>query len=383
MKVLHSVDTFLSQTENWIYPQIMRPPAVQSRVLCRCVVNLNDFPIDKRRLFVNSPAWSEKFGIPKVFNHVARRVGFDGLAELQARRWKPDLIHAHFGWRGVGGLKLKRRLGIPLITSFYGYDAWLLPNMESVWKDRYHELFANGDLFLVEGPAMRSRLITLGCPTEKIRVQRIGVDMSSLAFQQRHPSRSLKVVMVGRFVEKKGLEDGLRACSIARSNGVDLSVTIIGGADEHDEAGKRIESELKALARQPNLVGAVDFVGFLPLDQTRRVVQAHNVFLCPSKHSDSGDAEGGSPVILTEAMAMGLICLGTRHCDIPELIHPDQTGFLCDEGDIDGLAEALCRLGAGSDQGDISELGRRHIEESFSQAKQLRRLAEIYQSMSN
>jgi hypothetical protein len=50
------------------------------------------------------------------------------------------------------------------------------------------------------------------------------------------------------------------------------------------------------------------------------------VFLCPSRFGPGGDAEGGLPVELLEAMGMGLLCVGSRHCDIPEAIIAERPG---------------------------------------------------------
>jgi hypothetical protein len=37
----------------------------------------------------------------------------------------PALIHAHFGIEGVYALPLAKRLHIPLVTTFHGFDATL------------------------------------------------------------------------------------------------------------------------------------------------------------------------------------------------------------------------------------------------------------------
>ena len=47
------------------------------------------------------------------------------LYMLEGRR--PDLIHAHFGVEGVYALPLAARLGVPLVTTFHGFDATLGP----------------------------------------------------------------------------------------------------------------------------------------------------------------------------------------------------------------------------------------------------------------
>ena len=45
-----------------------------------------------------------------------------------------------------------------------------------------------------------------------------------------------------------------------------------------------------------------------------------------------------------EAMAMGLICISTRHSGIPELIENEVTGFLCEEKNSDDITNALLRI---------------------------------------
>ena len=56
-----------------------------------------------------------------------------------------------------------------------------------------------------------------------------------------------------------------------------------------------------------------------------------------------GDAEG-TPVAILEAGAAGLPIVSTRHAGIREAVIDGETGFLVDERDIDGMAQAMIRL---------------------------------------
>lgn len=383
MRVLHSVDEFLRPTQNWIYPQVFGVPGVKVRVFCNSLRRACPLPQRRADLIVETPPWDEAFGFPRLLNAIGRRLGLGGaLCRTRIERWRPDVVHAHFGTRGWQSMGIKKRLNIPLITSFYGVDAWRLP-LDPSWQARYEDLFEVGDVFLVEGPAMRNRLTELGCSSKKIQIQRIGVDLSSLPFRaDRFLGRTMRIAMVGRFIEKKGLVHGLLACEAALRQGVDLTVTVIGDATESDPEEQRIKRDLLALAQRPDLSDRVHFRGFLPLEQMRSLLAEHDVFLCPSKRAANGDAEGGSPVVLTEAMAMGLLCIGTRHCDIPQVIVDGETGFLCDEGDVVQLADILAK--AGSDRADsetMTRTGRRHVERYFSQATQLEKLPDIYANL--
>lgn len=370
----------LAVTENWVYPQVVGVPSVNSAVFCRATANLAAFPPGSAKLLASPPPRHQLLGVPWFLNALAGRAGWrDAGAELWARCWRPDLLHAHFGTRAWESLRLRRRLDVPMVTSFYGFDAWMMPVQHPVWLDHYRELFAEGSVFLVEGAAMRQRLIALGCPPEKIRIHRIGVDLTTLPYSGRDFSTGLRILMMGRFVEKKGLVDGLRACAFARARNVDLDVTVIGDAAPQSETGQRIKAELHELARQPGLAGRVTFAGLIPLDQARAALKTHNVLLCPSRHAADGDAEGGFPVVITEAMASGLFCIGTRHCDIPEIIRDHQTGRLCDEADTTAMGEIL--RSSPEDPATLVQLtkaGRRHVEAEFSLQLQMERLRAIY-----
>jgi len=377
-RVLHTIDNFLPHTQNWVYPQVTSVPDTISAVLCTAMSGQNQFPLDGTPIFCEDLAGNW----PVICRRLARLGGrYWGARRAleRARNWRPDIIHAHFGTRGWKSLSLKRATHTSLITNFYGVEAWSLPNVEPIWRERFAELFEEGDLFLVEGPVMRRRLIEIGCPSDKIGVRHLGVDLSQLPYLEPEFDSGLKIAMVGRFVEKKGLADGLKACLGAAEAGVRVQITVIGDSGENDPQGQAIKEELVRLSRKPALNGKVRFTGFLTPTDVRAMLRSHNIMLCPSKHSADGDAEGGMPYVLAEAMAMGLLAIGSRHCDMSELIIENNTGFLFDEGDVESLTCILSKLsGVGCGLVKICENGRRHVEKHFDLNRQLAKLREYY-----
>jgi colanic acid/amylovoran biosynthesis glycosyltransferase len=380
MKVLHALESYLPVSENWIYPQITRIRGMTPAVMCAELHNLDLFPLNGAPHFLDPPPWSAGLGVPRLINSLAFRMGRAAVvAEAAARRWKPDLIHAHFGMRGWHMLGLRKKLGAPLLTSFYGLDAWQLPHSSQLWRDRFAELFTEGEAFLAEGPAMGARLAAIGCPPERIHVVRLGVDCAALPFDRKNFGSPLRVLMMARFIEKKGLCDGLRACAEAVRMGANIEVILIGAASRGSEAGARIDAELREIAAADPLRGRVSFEGFLKPQQARVLLRKADIFLTPSKHAADGDAEGGSPLALTEAMALGLLCIGTRHCDIPEVIRHGETGFIAESGDIAGLASLILRAAEEPDASRaMCAAGRAHIETFFSTARQVLDLEAIY-----
>lgn len=380
IKVLHLMESFLPITENWIYPQVTRVPGVKTAVLCQELANSSEFPLDNRPIFLKSrPSPEGNALVSRIIRGVAHWTrAHERLATARAYLWRPSLLHAHFGTEGYAALGLKRLLGIPLITTFYGYDAWTLPCSEPVWGERFKELFGQGDVFLVEGPALRQRLVDIGCPIQKIKIRTLGVDLAGIPFKKKDFSSPLKVLMVGRFVEKKGLVDGLRGCANAMKAGTALEITIVGDS-MGDPGGEQIKEALRSIAQTTEISPHVVATGFLPHHQVISLLSKHDILLCPSKHSGYGDAEGGAPFIMSEAQAAGVLCVGTRHCDIPEQIIDGVTGFLFAEGDVEQLTNILRKLSIQRDQLPALTLGaRKLVEKNYNLSKQLDELTLIY-----
>jgi colanic acid/amylovoran biosynthesis glycosyltransferase len=273
-------------------------------------------------------------------------------------------------------------LKIPLITSFYGYDAYLLPQTESCWHNKYKKLFKKGRLFLAEGPAMCKKLIELGCPREKTIVHHIGIKLGNYQFSVRKPSNEIRLMVCGRFVEKKGIPYAIEAFSRVRSaGGACVSLTVVGDSDSEGSMTSEKRRILDTIEKHA-LASAVRLVGYVPHDKLIDMLYDHHILIAPSVHASDGDAEGGFPVVLTEALATGMPVVAFNHCDIPEIVQDGVSGFLVPERDVAALAEKLVYL---IDHPEIwperGRAGREYVETNFDIDKLNYRLVEIYQKL--
>jgi colanic acid/amylovoran biosynthesis glycosyltransferase len=176
----------------------------------------------------------------------------------------------------------------------------------------------------------------MGCPREKILVQRMGIDPARFRFQPRARGDVFHFAAIGRFTEKKGFEYLIEAAGKLREAGAaPFRVTIAGDG--------QLRPGVMARATEAGLANIVSFPGPLHQDEVVALLSTADAFVAPSVTAANGDMEG-IPVALMEAMASGLPVISTRHSGIPELIKDGVSGLLADERDAAGLADAMARI---------------------------------------
>lgn len=372
-RVVHYMETCFARTETFVYDIVRGCTTFEPWCLAPRIANQDQFPVD--RVYRTAVRWDRstlRDLLDRVYVRFMRNPNFRLHRAL--RRIRPSVIHAHFGPAGWEILPAARRFAIPLVTSFYGYDASSLPR-NPVWAERLRELFAGGAAFLVEGPAMADRLERIGCPRSKITLMPITIRADSYSYRARglDENEPLRMLFVGRFVPKKGLQVLLRALRLARPRLGPCELRIIGGGEK--------DAELRKLAADHGIQDLVTFLGFQPRAEMIREMGSAHLLVVPSVTALDGDTEGGAPTVLLEAQACGLPVLGTTHADIPFVVAPPYRGYLADEGSPESLAESLIRI-----RSDV-RLWRNHAAAGLQHvlvqhgAGNFRRLENLYTSL--
>jgi colanic acid/amylovoran biosynthesis glycosyltransferase len=378
IKVVHYTSCFGQLTENWIYTQVTGLDGTLTKFYAIARVNQDKFPFDGLRCLREDLTYFPLL-LNRAWNKFFHRYPQFLLWLLKDR---PNLIHAHFGPCGDYILPYAKLLNIPLITSFYGYDAYLLPQHDLLWHDRYEKLFKEGKLFLVEGQAMRKKLISLGCPSEKVFIHHIGIKVSNYEFRYRKPDGEIRLMVCGRFVEKKGIPYAIEALHHIRSKTkANVCLIIVGDSDADGTLTDEKRNILNAIEKY-KIGNAVTITGYIPHNELIKIAYDYHIYLAPSIHASNGDAEGGFPVILTEVLATGMPVVAFNHCDIPEIIQDGKTGFLVSERDVDALAEKVLYLIEHPEiWPGMGRAGRAHVEANYNIDKLNDRLVGIYQNL--
>ena len=373
--VAHSISAYCPAA--WIYHQLTFLREFEAIVLARRKERLDQFPFEP--IYAHADlSWPRR-----LLERLARGGLGHGFPQHRqaAARHHASLLHSHFCSTAMRDWPLARALGVPHLATFYGADIWAHSRRPG-WLERFERLAAACDRFLVEGNAMRRKVLELGAPAERVRVWHLGVDLEQIPFRPRRPEPGgrIRILMAGRAYEKKGYVYGLRAFARLAAHEPLLQLDmIVGGATE--EAARTMR-ELRETIAELGLGPRVTWSEFLPYaDYLRRVDEAH-IFLQPSVVAKDGDAEGGFPVTLAEMSAAGVPIVATRHCDIPEAVLDGRTGFLADERDVEGLARQLERVVRRPETWDeLGRAGREHIERSYNMRRQIEELEGHYREL--
>lgn len=248
-----------------------------------------------------------------------------------------DIIHCQFGTQSYRGMAF-RQVNAPqakLITTFRGYD--ISGFVRQKGENAYRQLFRHGDFFLTNCDFFRDKAISIGCPPEKIKVNRSGLDCDRFTYQLRSLAEDgwIQIATTGRLVEKKGIEYVIRAVARLVPTYPHLRYKIIGEGP--------LRQHFTDLIRELNLTENVELMGWCNETEIVETLRNTHIFVAPSITAANGDRD--APInVLKEAMAVGLPVVSTYHGGIPELVEDGKSGFLVPEKDAIALAEKLAYL---------------------------------------
>jgi len=257
------------------------------------------------------------------------------LARRLALRGGHDVCLA---WAGVpaGGVAmwLRQELGLPYIVSLQGPD---VPGFED--RYRWHYLLLTP---FIRGVWRRAEAVT-ACseghrelalhtdPDATVQVIANGVDIECFCPPEvrREEAGALRVLCVGRLIERKGQHHLLAAVRRLRDLGQDIELTLVGTGDG--------EADLRRLAAELRLEACVRFAGCVSHEEMPDLYRASDLFVLPSYNE-------GMSIALLEAMACGLPVVVTDTGGTRELVRGN--GVVVPWADAAALADAITALAA-------------------------------------
>ena len=178
--------------------------------------------------------------------------------------------------------------------------------------------------------------------------------------------RPVRLLAVGRAVEKKGFDDLLAA--LARlPRELQWRLRHVGGGP--------LGEALKAQAAAAGLAERIDWLGAQPQERVLAEYRAADLFVLPCRVAPDGDRDG-LPNVLMEAQSQRLAVVSTVVSGVPELVEHGHTGLLVPPRAPDDLAAALAALIADpARRGALGAAGHARVRSRFDMAAGIAALA--------
>ncbi|WJE45252.1 glycosyltransferase [Peribacillus frigoritolerans] len=281
-------------------------------------------------------------------------------------------IHAHHGSHGQEILPVCEKYNIPLIVSIRGRDGSDRPEIFEKNAKRYSALNKHGAHYYPVCQYLAEGLRRLGIPADNMHVLYGGIELDLFPYSNRTlPTEGeIRVLSVGRLVDKKGFVTLIKAFKRIYSQYPNARLHIIGSGED--------EKRIKSTIAEYNLKDVVILRGAMDSKQVSAELKKAHIFCLASQTAKNGDIEG-IPNALKEAMASGLPVVSTRHAGIPELIEHLRTGYLAPEKNEMELAKGIQFFIENPDiWTDYTERARKVIEEKFDVNKQIIEQQRLY-----
>ena len=301
--------------------------------------------------------WLADLARDRTPNRVRR---FGQALVLAAELGRIGSIHAHFLHTPASVARYaSTMLGIGWSFSAHAKDVWTTPD----WEKR--EKLADARFGVTCTNANLEHLTALAASPDTVELVYHGLDhgrfparvTERLPRDGSDPSDPVKILSVGRLVEKKGFDDLLGALAMV-SPALSWTLDIVGSG--------ALESKLRRHAAALGIGERVRWHGSLPHDRVVEHFSGADLFVLASRICADGDRDG-LPNVLMEAQLLGAACVATRASATPELIEHEVNGLLVPPRDTGALAVALER--AMTDPAlrrRLAQAGRRAVTTRFS-----------------
>lgn len=280
-----------------------------------------------------------------------------------------QLVHTHTPRTALVGLPASRLAGVPLVHHIHCQTSVEIGRRR--WQDKLNLLIERMATYraakvVAVSASLRRYLIDHGYSARQLRLASNGVPA-------RHgPPRSAPVGAVptvgvlALFRPRKGLETLLRALAILRDEGRPVRLRAVGRFQSIE-----YERQIKGLAKQEQLESLIEWTGFR--EDVNTELARMDLLVLPSLISEA------MPMSVLEAMAAGVVVVGTRVDGITDLVVDGVDGLLARPGDARDLATAIHKAVSG--EADIERLrsnALRKQRDCYSDRSMAAAVAKVY-----
>ena len=206
---------------------------------------------------------------------------------------------------------------------------------------------------------VRDLLVEAGLPIQHARIIHGGTDVERfLGIRKRdYSSGHLKLLYAGQLVRHKGIHTAIEAMArlVNQQRLNQITLTLVGSGHPDYEA------LLRDLVERERLHDFVTFRRPVSKEEMPAILQQFDILIFPSIYEE--------PLarMTQEAMASGLVVVGTTTGGTKEILKDGETGLTFTPEDADGLADQVTRLISDPDLCcRLAEAGRQTVLENFT-----------------
>ena len=362
------------RSEVWLWRQITGLTQFEPYVVTWDLVNKTDYPLDGITVHQLPFELAPENGT--LLNRLLYRLrnvpsgNFYGTTGQEKsvicqklKELKPNVILCHFGQTALRILPVAKELSISLVAHFHGHD--ISSSLRNKWYRwslvRHVKQFA---AIVVVGDHQKNWFIEQGVSESLIHVIPCGVPTDTFEPPLARPDGVVQFVTVSRVNKQKGLDYTIKAFNKAKKEVPNIHLNIVGDGEELNN--------LKGLVKDLNISDHVAFLGSCPPAFVKQHLTESHVFL---QHSTIRE---GSPVSIAEAAAMELPIVATHCGGIMDQVVEGRTGYLVDQKDVEGMANAMIKLAKDANlRSAMGRAGRARMIEHFDTKKQIAKLESV------
>jgi len=267
------------------------------------VISVSAFPDRYRRLL-------------DIVSTLVRRRGSADVIVLQVYGERSFVVEDIASWLG-------RRFGKRIVMFLHGGT---LPTFMPRFPNWTRRVLGRADALVAPSTFLARAVAAQGFSAQVIPNV---IDLSAYPYRHRE-TVSPRLLWMRHFYSYYNPEMAVRVLAKLRTT-MPGATLVMAGKDRGNEA------DVRRLAHELGLDGAISFPGFLDTQSKMREGNAADVFL----NTNSID---NMPVSVIEACAMGLPVVATNVGGIPDLLTDGETALLVRDGDVDAMVRAINRL---------------------------------------
>jgi len=290
--------------------------------------------------------------------------GVLGALRSSLARLRPDLVHAHGSRAGFHLARWKRgQTETPTLYTVHGYHFHHrrgLRRLAGRWVERRTGRRLGSVIHVCDYDRRLAEKWGLVAAATSRRVIYNGVDPSALPAAA--PADPPRVVFIGRLVPQK--DPALIAAIAERLAGSGVGVTIVGGGEKEPDVRRQLAGEIDR--------GRVEMTGAVDRKRALAELTRASVLVLPSRWE-------GLPVVLLEALALGVPAVAASVGGVPEIVEPGVGGMLVADRSPQSFVDAVEKLlDDPALRRRLGDSGRDRVAERFTLERCLDRYRALY-----